>query len=65
MVYYKFAKDKRNRKKRQYICNLLREKGKHVPDQRLGRFLLSYIFVTNPFHHNYIFLKKMMKLKIN
>ncbi len=40
------------------ICNLLKKKWKYVPDQRLGQFLLNYIFGTNPPHDGYIFFKE-------
>lgn len=40
------------------ICNLLKEKWKKVPDERLGQFLLNYIFGTHPPHDGYIFFKE-------
>ncbi len=35
------------------ICNLLKEKWKLVPDQRLGQFLINYVFGPNPHHPRY------------
>ena len=43
------------------ICKLLKEKWKKVPDQRLGQFLINYIFGSNPLHprhDSYIFFKE-------
>lgn len=40
------------------ISELLREKWKKVPDERLGQFLLNYIFGTNLPHDGYIFFKE-------
>lgn len=43
------------------ICELLKEKWKEVPDQRLGQFLINYIFGPYPHHpryDGYIFFKE-------
>lgn len=37
------------------LCDLLKEKWKIVPDQRLGQFLLNYVFGTRTPHDSYIF----------
>ncbi len=37
------------------ICELLKQKWKIVPDQRLGQFLLNYVFGKKPPHTAYIF----------
>ena len=43
------------------MCELLKEKWKKTPDQRLGQFLINYIFGSNPHHpkyDSYIFFKE-------
>ena len=37
------------------ICDLLKEKWKRVPEQRLGQFLINYVFGSIPPHDGYIF----------
>jgi len=53
----KYAKDKKS-ERIDRICNLLNEKWKHLPDQRLGQFLIYIISRSNPFHDSYIFFKE-------
>jgi len=43
----------RDPKRIKRICKLLEEKWLTVPDQRLGQFLLNYVFGRNPHHPKY------------